>query len=516
MKSPTGCAGLEVGADDYVAKPFSPRELTARVKAVLRRTGRAGGADMSDVMALGPVTLAGGSREVRVDGEEIELTQREFDLLEYLLRHAGQVVSRDQLLESVWGFRSPGETRTVEVHVAQLRKKLGRPGLIRTVRGLGYKATASRMTLRRRVLGYLALAAIASCALTVGVAVVLVRHKLATQRTANLEAQANVLALAGGAPGALTAGDHVYRVGAGKPKRVRPRVARLVLSALPTTGDGQGTFSLAGRSLIYAARRTANGRVVLIRGAKLAFSEWRPFLVSLVLAGLGGAALAALLSLLLARRLTRPIGELAAATERVAAGEPGVQVPVEGEDELAGLGRSFNAMSAELGRANESQRRFLESVSHELKTPLTSIRGYAEALQEGAVRPSRAGGWSPPRPTGWSAWCSTCLIWRVWAARTSRSRATRSISAAVSATAVQRHQPRARELGLQLTAQPTDDSGLGNRRRGPAAAGDVEPDRERAAPDARGRSGDRQRARRGDRGLRHRPRPGAGGPAPRL
>jgi DNA-binding response OmpR family regulator len=139
-EEPDRVAGLEVGADDYVAKPFSPRELTARVKAVLRRSGRA--PDDEDVIALGPLILARGAREVRLDGEPVELTQREFDLLEYLLRHAGQVVSRDQLLESVWGFISPGETRTVEVHVAQLRKKLGRPNLITTVRGLGYKATA--------------------------------------------------------------------------------------------------------------------------------------------------------------------------------------------------------------------------------------------------------------------------------------------------------------------------------------------------------------------------------------
>jgi two-component system alkaline phosphatase synthesis response regulator PhoP len=139
-EEPDRVAGLMIGADDYVAKPFSPRELTARVKAVLRRAGRIPNAE--DVIALGPVMLARGAREVRVAGEEIELTQREFDLLEYLLRHAGQVVSRDQLLESVWGFVSPGETRTVEVHVAQLRKKLGRPELIRTVRGVGYKAIA--------------------------------------------------------------------------------------------------------------------------------------------------------------------------------------------------------------------------------------------------------------------------------------------------------------------------------------------------------------------------------------
>ncbi|MGO9955886.1 MAG: response regulator transcription factor [Solirubrobacteraceae bacterium] len=141
-EEPDRVAGLEIGADDYVVKPFSPRELTARVKAVLRRAEGAGRADSADVLALGPVTLARGAREVRVAGEEVELTQREFDLLEYLLRNAGQVVSRDQLLESVWGFRSPGETRTVEVHVAQLRKKLGQADLIRTVRGLGYKATA--------------------------------------------------------------------------------------------------------------------------------------------------------------------------------------------------------------------------------------------------------------------------------------------------------------------------------------------------------------------------------------
>ncbi len=138
-EEPDRIAGLEMGADDYVSKPFSPRELTARVKAVLRRAGAPGA--IEDLAELGPVTLARGAREVHVDGHEVELTQREFDLLEYLLRHAGQVVTRDQLLESVWGFAAPGETRTVEVHVATLRKKLGHPELIKTIRGLGYKAS---------------------------------------------------------------------------------------------------------------------------------------------------------------------------------------------------------------------------------------------------------------------------------------------------------------------------------------------------------------------------------------
>jgi two-component system OmpR family response regulator len=133
-------AGLELGADDYVPKPFSPRELAARAKAVLRRGGPRGGAP--DTITVGPVTLSRGRREVLVDERVVELTQREFDLLDYLMQRPGMVVSRDELLESVWGFALAGDTRTVEVHVAQLRKKLDVPGLVVTVRGVGYKAVA--------------------------------------------------------------------------------------------------------------------------------------------------------------------------------------------------------------------------------------------------------------------------------------------------------------------------------------------------------------------------------------
>jgi two-component system, OmpR family, sensor kinase len=243
------------------------------------------------------------------------------------------------------------------------------------------------MTLRRRVLAYMALATIASCALTVVVAVVLVRHQVASRRLSAMRDQAQVLALAGGAPGALQAGDHVYRVGGGRPRRLRARAATVVVAGLPTVGNGDGTIHVAGRTLLFAAQRTAGGRIVLIRPAKLAFAEWRPLLWSVVLAGLGGALLAALLSLIVSRRLTRPISALSEATGRLASGEAGVSVPVDGTDELAELGRSFNAMSDELERSREAQRRFLESVSHELKTPLTSIRGYADAVQDGAVAP---------------------------------------------------------------------------------------------------------------------------------
>jgi len=130
-------AGLEVGADDYVPKPFSPRELVARIKAVLRRVEPR---SQDDVLQLQDVTLFRGAREVSVDGRAVELTGKEFDLLACLMENAGVVLSREVLLDRVWGLDYPGETRTVDVHVGQLRRKLGKPALIRTVRGAGYKA----------------------------------------------------------------------------------------------------------------------------------------------------------------------------------------------------------------------------------------------------------------------------------------------------------------------------------------------------------------------------------------
>ena len=136
-EEPDRIVGLEVGADDYVTKPFSPRELVARMKAVLRRSEPQ---ERRESLTLADVVLDRESRDVTVAGAPIELTTKEFDLLAFFMANSGIVVSRDLLLDRVWGVEYPGGTRTVDVHVAQLRRKLGRPELIRTLRGAGYKA----------------------------------------------------------------------------------------------------------------------------------------------------------------------------------------------------------------------------------------------------------------------------------------------------------------------------------------------------------------------------------------
>lgn len=133
--------GLELGADDYIPKPFGMMELVARVKAVLRRSGSL---PQEEAVSAGPIRIFPEEHRVEVDGREVALTLKEYELLSMLLRNRGVVLTRDRLLEEIWGYSFDGENRTVDVHIRTLRQKLGPAGdLIETVRGVGYKIGGS-------------------------------------------------------------------------------------------------------------------------------------------------------------------------------------------------------------------------------------------------------------------------------------------------------------------------------------------------------------------------------------
>lgn len=138
--------GLEIGADDYVTKPYSYRELVARMNAVLRRTAPA--EQEETVLRVGPLTMDVDRHEVLLREEPLALPLREFELLEFLLRNAGRVLTRGQIIDRVWGPGYVGDTKTLDVHVKRLRARIeddpGHPGLIETVRGLGYKMVEPR------------------------------------------------------------------------------------------------------------------------------------------------------------------------------------------------------------------------------------------------------------------------------------------------------------------------------------------------------------------------------------
>ncbi len=240
-------------------------------------------------------------------------------------------------------------------------------------------------SLRARLFAYLAAAAVVAAGLTVVVAGALDRRAADRARRDALAGQADALvAVAGDLRGVRVL---VGRGGAVRP--LGPRARGRILARLPSPPRGQGEVPGPRRTLLWAGRSAGLGTLVVLRPAARQAGDPRALAGGLVVAGLVGALVAAALAGLLARRLTRPLEELTEGARRVAGGERAA-VPVRGADELATLAAAFNTMSHDLTAARDAERRFLLSVSHELKTPLTAVRGYAEALADGAVPPPEA------------------------------------------------------------------------------------------------------------------------------
>jgi two-component system sensor histidine kinase BaeS len=177
---------------------------------------------------------------------------------------------------------------------------------------------------------------------------------------------------------------------------VTPAQAELLLPAdgarrFRAAARASGSVDVRGERFLYAARRNGDEAIVLLRPAARQAADWWPFAYGLGLAGLVGAALAALVALVLARAVARPIARVSAASTELATGDHPAPLPVNGPPEVARLATSFNELSEELERTQDAERAFLLSVSHELKTPLTAIRGHAEALDDGVLEPSAAG-----------------------------------------------------------------------------------------------------------------------------
>jgi signal transduction histidine kinase len=222
-------------------------------------------------------------------------------------------------------------------------------------------------------------------ALTIGIGAVLTRRQVDHTQAAALARRADDLAFQ--RRQSVSYVNENRQVGSTR-EIIAPR-QQLVAYVTDVNADSDGTTSYNGHRQLYAYRTLPSRGLLLLRPAGSS-AAWHPFLVDLLIAGLAGAALAALFSLLLARSLVRPIRRVADATQALAADGRAEPVPESGPTELESLARSFNEMSEQLARSRESERNFLLSVSHELKTPLTAIRGYAEGLAEGAFAPDDA------------------------------------------------------------------------------------------------------------------------------
>ena len=468
--------GLELGADDYVTKPFSARELVARVHAILRRTGVPQAPSAPAVVELGAIEVDTGRREVRLEGTVVPLATREFELLAYLVDNLGLALSA-----------AAAARRGVGRRLVRRRADRRRPRPPAAQEARGRPAAGHRLGpglpvgMRRRLTTAILLLVAGTVLVTSVGSYFLIRRDAIRTSQQQLSGQAEAISktFSGTTPitrasfrreltvisdaGALAGIEVVALYPGGSVRGQLPEGVTTAMLDIPGLRAGRPTVGHTGSLLIYAAVPTPLTRttpylpvLVVTRQIHSPAGGLRYFALVAAI----GLVLAALVAAALARRFTRPLVAAVAATRQIAAGDLDATIPVTpGEDpEFAQLAESINTMGANLVRARDQERQFLLSVSHELRTPLTSIRGYADAVIDGATDdPTAAARVISAEARRLERLVQDLLdLARLDADRFSLDVMTVDCSDVVRQVA-EGFRPRARELGLELTVAPGSD-----------------------------------------------------------
>ncbi len=388
-EEPDRVAGLEIGADDYVAKPFSPRELAARIKAILRRTEQR---SEDEVLAARDIVLRRDSRDVTVVGLGDRADRQGVRPARLLPRAPGhralaRAAARPRLGDDL-PRRHAHRRRARRAASAEARRPGDDPHRARS-RVQAPDGVKPRASLRSRLFQAIALIVLLCVGLTLGLGLLLTRRAVDEATLKDVAHQADLIA--GSQRIALSPLTHLPELNqyfARQHETYLVHATKLPAWAqahLKAGKPAQGSVTIAGTDYFFAAQPVGNQAFVLLRPKSVTKSQLTPFVEGLLIATLAGGALAAAAAFVLARRIARPVGRVADAARSLAGGTYPDPIPLEGAAELATLAGAFNDLAVQLFQAREAERNFLLSVSHELKTPLTAIRGYSEALRDGAV-----------------------------------------------------------------------------------------------------------------------------------
>jgi two-component system, OmpR family, sensor kinase len=320
-------------------------------------------------------------------------------------------------------------------------------------------------SLRAREFAAIGIAVVAAVAVTLVVAAFLVRRSVKNEALKALTRQVALTAAQERAttspPTKLTSLGAFFET-----QQERLAIISIPQAALLLPGDGaaalhagrpaQGSVDVSGRRYLYAAQPVGKQAIVLLRSAKLEASDWRPFTLAFVIAAAAGAAIAAIAAFLLAGAVARPIGRVAVASRRLAAGETHGPLPVKGSAEVASLALAFNQMADELERAKDAERSFLLSVSHELKTPLASIRGHGEALLDQVLDVPKGAGVVVQEANRLERLVRDLLDLARLNQRVFSVTPQPVDLAALAAEAIQRHESEAQRVGVSLVAEAND------------------------------------------------------------